>query len=480
MTRRIFVACIVFVSALILGCAATGPEPLIENGAFESVGDDQLPSNWTIQSFGHATSVEDGVLVIDSAVDPRSTLINQVLTGEQLRSGSLRFSGELKTEGVEISATLVAMVRGGDRTLFMDDMRDRVVAGDTEWRRYTIDIPTIADAEELEVGMLLIGPGKVWFDNLTLERFDDRGEPGVARAYLAAAVEILEEQYLRSERIDWNSISDSAALSLRDDSSLTDAHGAVASLFARLDDPHAQFVRPRDEDPRAAVDDARPIIRIEEQTGVAYVEVPRWSSPATSPASTALIRETHQGTSALAPAVCGWIVDLSENTGGNMWPMLAALGPLLGREDVGGFVGFDSTELTTTWWYRDGVSGARERDVEVPRTAEIENVAPRIPVTEPVAVIVGSDTSSSGEALAMAFLGRENVRFFGQPTAGWTTANVAVPLSDGGILVFPSAYMADSSGQAYPDGVIPDEMVDSVKAPRTAVEWLKGHSACDR
>jgi hypothetical protein len=29
------------------------------------------------------------------------------------------------------------------------------------------------------------------------------------------------------------------------------------------------------------------------------------------------------------PTTCGWIVDLRKNIGGNMWPMLAGLGPLL-------------------------------------------------------------------------------------------------------------------------------------------------------
>jgi Peptidase family S41 len=34
----------------------------------------------------------------------------------------------------------------------------------------------------------------------------------------------------------------------------------------------------------------------------------------------------------------GWIVDLRRNTGGNMWPMLAGAGPILGEGELGAFV----------------------------------------------------------------------------------------------------------------------------------------------
>ncbi len=43
-----------------------------------------------------------------------------------------------------------------------------------------------------------------------------------------------------------------------------------------------------------------------------------------------------RGTDARNP--CGWVLDLRENTGGNIWPMLAGLGPLIGDGIIGGFV----------------------------------------------------------------------------------------------------------------------------------------------
>jgi len=42
-----------------------------------------------------------------------------------------------------------------------------------------------------------------------------------------------------------------------------------------------------------------------------------------------------------------WIVDLCGNGGGNMWPMLAGIGPLLGDSIVGRF----GAETGSTRWY---------------------------------------------------------------------------------------------------------------------------------
>ena len=43
----------------------------------------------------------------------------------------------------------------------------------------------------------------------------------------------------------------------------------------------------------------------------------------------------------------GWIIDLRGNTGGNMWPMLTGIGPILGDGAVGSFVAADGN---VTWF----------------------------------------------------------------------------------------------------------------------------------
>jgi carboxyl-terminal processing protease len=49
---------------------------------------------------------------------------------------------------------------------------------------------------------------------------------------------------------------------------------------------------------------------------------------------------------------CGWIIDLRPNTGGNMWPMLTTLAPLLTGPTLGYFVGAPGRR--TPWTLRNG------------------------------------------------------------------------------------------------------------------------------
>ena len=112
----------------------------------------------------------------------------------------------------------------------------------------------------------------------------------------------------------------------------------------------------------------------------------------------------------------GWIVDLRGNTGGNMWPMLTGIGPILGDGPAGSFVAADGN---VTWFYQDGKTGTRNPGgVETVSLTLDEEPALRTPSPAPVAVLVDSSTASSAEAITIAFHGRPDTRFFGTHTSG--------------------------------------------------------------
>src|SRR3984957_5340956 len=151
----------------------------------------------------------------------------------------------------------------------------------------------------------------------------------------------------------------------------------------------------------------------------------------------------------------GWIVDLRGNTGGNMWPMLTGIGPILGDGAVGSFVAAGGN---VTWFYKDGETGTRN-------PAGLETVSltlqegPVMSASAPVAVLVDGSTASSAEAIAIAFHGRAATRFFGTKTAGKSTAVQPFKLDDGAELYLTTAIDADRSGKSYPDGFTPDQIV---------------------
>ena len=153
----------------------------------------------------------------------------------------------------------------------------------------------------------------------------------------------------------------------------------------------------------------------------------------------------------------GWIVDLRGNTGGNMWPMLTGVGPILGDGVVGSF---EAADGKMTWFYQDGKTGTRNPAGPGNGFADPGGITrPHEPHPLPVAVLVDSSTASSAEAITIAFHGRPDTRFFGTRTAGKSTAVQPFKLDDGAELYLTTAIDADRTGKAYPDGFTPDQII---------------------
>lgn len=173
---------------------------------------------------------------------------------------------------------------------------------------------------------------------------------------------------------------------------------------------------------------------------------------------------------------CGWIVDLRGNSGGNMWPMLLGIGPLLGDAGAARNVGrFLDGTTQKTWAYREG--GVWNGDAHVLGSRHTR-YALRDPHA-PVAVLVGPRTGSAGEAITLALRGRPATRSFGQPTAGYATANMSPTLVDGSRLVLTMALMQDRTGQGDGGPITPDASVAEGADPATAArDWLRAQPAC--
>jgi C-terminal processing protease CtpA/Prc len=74
----------------------------------------------------------------------------------------------------------------------------------------------------------------------------------------------------------------------------------------------------------------------------------------------------------------------------------------------------------------------------------------------PIVVFTSKRTASSGEGILIALKNNPNVRIFGEPTAGLTTANGNYPLKDGAELIITSAIFTDKNGKLYGDKIMPD------------------------
>lgn len=166
-----------------------------------------------------------------------------------------------------------------------------------------------------------------------------------------------------------------------------------------------------------------------------------------------------------------WIIDLRRCDGGNMWPILAGLVPLLGVGHYGSFV-----DVVNDVWWEWGFDGenlfSRQRDNgEVDYSVPVKPDSRSVPTSGRVAVLTSRVTSSSGEAVAISFLGVPGVRLFGESTGGLTSANNMHVLGDGSSLLLAETYEADRLDRVYQAGVDPDEEV--------RVDWTAVDSAND-
>ncbi|MBL8165168.1 MAG: hypothetical protein JNJ61_24515 [Anaerolineae bacterium] len=160
-----------------------------------------------------------------------------------------------------------------------------------------------------------------------------------------------------------------------------------------------------------------------------------------------------------------WIVDLRCDRGGNMWPMLAGAGPLMGEGLLGMFVDADGSQ--TRWFYQAGAAAYQRAGMDAPQEHMRASLpaAPRDPQTTPVAVLTSEFTGSSGEMTLIAFRGRPNTRTFGATTSGEITGVAMHELDDGALLGIAESVAADRTGHIYYEAIAPDEPV--------AVDWLR-------
>jgi C-terminal processing protease CtpA/Prc len=184
-----------------------------------------------------------------------------------------------------------------------------------------------------------------------------------------------------------------------------------------------------------------------------------------------------------ASAVCGWMIDTRRIAGGNLWSYLAAVGPILGEGEVGGFAYGDGTR--ETWAYHGGKVywNENERGESIVEGPIFQPKRPALPV----ALLTSRATVGAGELLLVAFAGRPGVRRFGEATAGAPFLQFHTLLSDGAWLTVSGAQGVDRTGQVYAGPIAPDEQVrtdwsafgaEADPVIRAALAWLLDQPEC--
>jgi C-terminal processing protease CtpA/Prc len=324
--------------------------------------------------------------------------------------------------------------------------------------------------------------------------------------YLGQALTLLKEGSVYRSQADWAQIEDHARKDALGARSNEELYPAISAVLRSLGDFHGRLIDPRN----VAQARAFPATLTPDGAGfefsprmlgnhVAYVSVPP-SSPTDAEMANVYSERLQSALQALdRDNPCGWIVDLRRNGGGGMHPMILGLSGLL-RDDSEEAVNARGQWLLGIGLFPDGDVIGSFVDQTGTSIAEWELTDqmffPPFPGhylrnpgkldhgSGPVAVLIGPNTASAGEAVAIAFSGRDRTRFFGQPSSGYITAVQSHELPDGAWLAFSATFMADRNGKVFRTAIIPDELVafdeDVAQHPILAAAhaWLAKQTEC--
>ena len=166
---------------LLLSCGSSGPrfttdliEGEIERGE---------PHGWMLSGGGNTAHFACGLdralkvegeqsatLYSTKALKGQLGTLNQTVQALRYAGKRVRLRGQLRHVGLEEWAGL--WMRADSQTMnaiAFDNMRDRKLQGSGEWQEYEVVLDIPGNVRHLTYGVLMIGRGQVWVDDLSLE-----------------------------------------------------------------------------------------------------------------------------------------------------------------------------------------------------------------------------------------------------------------------------------------------------------------------
>jgi carboxyl-terminal processing protease len=337
------------------------------------------------------------------------------------------------------------------------------------------------------------------------------------RTYLEQALDLMQKNALNSKSIDWTQVRRETLVRAKDAKTTFDTYPAMAYALTQLKENHSWLelpdnlpverrqeleaeisrvlARPQPAKPSPFAPSKEIKGHMDRRAGkvFAYVIVPmcipqyaEWKK--NGPDFQQFAEKLHRIVMDLqAQKPDGWLIDLRGNGGGNMWPMLAGIGAVLGEADLGTFESGNGER--EPWFYKAGKAGSRSPQGQEEIAAEVKQPPFTFPELPWVAILFDRGTGSSGEAVAISFAGRARERSFGEHTAGFSTDNQMYPLSDGAQLFLCVGIEADRIGHRYLDGIDPDVKLPAAESRRAeekdvviqaAEEWIAAQASASQ
>lgn len=431
-------------------------------------------------------------LRLTRAAPSGSGRVAQEIDTERFEGNRVRVSAHVKIDDSATMAAIWIRVEGDMGLLYADTLS--VAASPTvgAWMRYELEAPLDETARRLSFGAEIRGHGSASFDEFEIHAVHTSSLPPpspAAARYVERALAIIEESSVKRELIAWPEFRSAVLEQARGADTVAASHLAVRFAMSHLADGHSYFMAPRqmtaiaDEPVGNARTGREPVAARSEllASSIGYLSLPGFAGGThTDQVEFAVELQRHIARLDAADA-CGFVLDLRGNSGGNLWPMLVGVGPLLGDGEVA--IAVDPSGTRTPVWYRDGKAGLGDavqlRAREAPY--RLRNAL------APIAVLTDRATASAAEIIAGAFGARSDARRFGAATRGAVTGTRIFPLADGAALVLAVTHTSDRNGRVYSGPLEPDEAVEARARDQAltdqpvvaaALEWLKSRRAC--
>ncbi|EJL68297.1 S41 family peptidase [Chryseobacterium populi] len=376
--------------------------------------------------------------------------------GKGLRK--VEISAYIKSEDTRGNIALWTQVRDKAQNMVdfaNSDTQKRKVIPNGDWKKYSLEFMLDDQADYFVLGGFLSGNGKVWFDDFSISEipFPENPASKTAFKYIDQFKNIVKKNSIFKDKIDWNILESNLKKISNGMETVKDTGPAIQYVMKTLSnagDNHSFIDNKEYAEEKKSMKNPlyEPSSKLLDQN-IGYIMVPAFSS-LNKEVGSSFAEKIQKMIQKLDSenTIKGWIVDLRTNTGGNMYPMITGLGPLTGEGILGYFT--KDGKNKTAWKYKNG----KMYNIEVsnPYTLKIPD--------QKIAVLIGPSTASSGEATTLSFVGKTNIKTFGQPSAGLTSANQAYQLSDGRSLYLAISYEMDRTGKEYKGKIQPDYIIE--------------------
>ena len=285
-----------------------------------------------------------------------------------------------------------------------------------------------------------------------------------ARSYLNEILLILENNSVNKDKIDWNNFKNEVFKLAKNSKKIEDTYPAIDSAISLLEDNHSYFKAIIENEQNHESKILPTLLDENTPKDIGYVRVP-FCIGNEMHLDEYFVTIQNKLRSQNNQELKGWIIDLRNNFGGNMWPMLLALEPFFMKDTIGYFL--DSDDNYEAWILRNGAAFINNQKIysnKLYATLDLTD--------SKVAVLIDNKTASSGEATAIALKGRNKTKLFGKPTYGVSTGCVPHTLSDGSIINLAESIFTDKNKNKYGLSIIPDYKTDSLETVQRAIDWI--------